>query len=405
MGHRNGKVKVCMLVIQHPFVDARIFKREAKSLVKAGYDVTLVVPRNKNGFLYDIDGTPYTDKFLEPKFMHEGITFVTYHPVVPSQDYMKNAINSKEYDLFKDPLFQTGLAQKADIYHVHEVLSLYSGIGIKRAMKNMYGKNVTLIYDSHEITEGSAEYVALFKQMVKEADCVIAVSDSMWKWYAKSFPSLTLETLYNSPPLDPAYKPRTFSSSSLVAGYIGYMSKDRGNQEKMYGIIEHSKGQMDLKFKVLGGVGGRGLDIPDSLKDNVIPSGWIHYEQIPRYIEDVDIGWIDYNLDSAASPFNFKIALPNKFFSYLNSGIPVVVNNCPEMASFISANECGLIVEGNNPSPQEYAKAFLYLNNHRKLLSEMSKNARKVMEKTYSWDKMEKRLHELYEDLLKAKRR
>lgn len=50
--------KVCMVVAYHPFLDARIFKKEAKSLQKMGYDVSMIVPR-KNGNLFDIDGTPF----------------------------------------------------------------------------------------------------------------------------------------------------------------------------------------------------------------------------------------------------------------------------------------------------------------------------------------------------------
>src|SRR5690625_241095 len=70
--------KVCMVVAYHPFLDARIFKKEAKSLQKKGYQVSMIVPR-RNGNLFDIDGSPLKKSFRNKVFTHQGIKIVTYH--------------------------------------------------------------------------------------------------------------------------------------------------------------------------------------------------------------------------------------------------------------------------------------------------------------------------------------
>lgn len=40
--------KVCILITVHPPFETRIFHKEAKTLVRAGYDVTLIAQHDKN---------------------------------------------------------------------------------------------------------------------------------------------------------------------------------------------------------------------------------------------------------------------------------------------------------------------------------------------------------------------
>lgn len=392
----RSPLKVCMLVLQHPFLDARIFKREAISLVKLGYDVTLVVPRNRAGYMYDIDGTPFTDRFLKPVFMHEGVKVVTYTPRMPQRQHMEKAIKSGNDTLFNDPLFKVGLAQNADIYHAHEYHSMYSGIGIKRALKRLRGKSVRLIYDSHEITEG--DKVPLMLRMLQEVDSVITVSDAMSGWYTTNVPELPVEVLYNSPPLSkPVLRPP--SKSTLVACYEGYMHNDKGSSAKLFGITETCNQTFDFTFKILGGVAGRTLDVPPSIQNNIQLCGWVPYNQIPEFMADVDVGWIDYDIQASTTPLNYSIALPNKFFSYLNNGVPVVVNQCPEMARIIREHNCGVVIDHPNPTAEQYANCFRYLRDNPLILQKLSHNARKMMEQHYSWEHMESRLSRLYAGL------
>ncbi|MEK3883315.1 glycosyltransferase [Paenibacillus sp. PL2-23] len=394
---RSKPIHVCMLALQHPFTDARIFKREAISLVKLGYKVTLVVPRNRQGYMYDIDGTPFTDRFLEPEFVHESVHVVSYSPRMPFQAHMELAIRDGRSLYFEDPLFKAGLAQEADIYHAHEYHSLYSGIGIKRALKEK-GKSVKLIYDSHEITEG--DKVPLMIDMLREADRVITVSDAMSSWYSNTVPSMPLEVIYNSPPLAAAYTPPPKKKDTFIACYEGYMHKDKGSSAKLFGITENCASTFDFRFKILGGTAGKTLELPPSVQNRIELCGWIDYRQIPEYMADVDIGWIDYDIQASDTPLNYSIALPNKFFSYLNNGVPVVVNNCPEMARIIREYKCGIVIEHASPTAEQYAECFRKLQDDRKKLRKLSKNARAMMEELFSWEHMEKRLSRLYAELV-----
>ncbi|GAB3064476.1 glycosyltransferase [Virgibacillus ainsalahensis] len=406
------KKKVCMLVHTHSFLDSRIFKKEAKALQKNDYDVTMIVPRIK-GKLFDIDKKPFADRFLKQTFFHEGIKIITYNleEFKPSPFEMQSHMNSGSHYTFRNPLTQLGLKENADIYHAHELASLYAGIGIKRMMKQRQNKEVKLIYDSHDLIPDPLDNSSISKSyksamlnlsdvMIKEIDQLITVSHSIKSWYLSKNPLLPVEIIYNSPPLDKNFKPKSYEDTTLTVCYEGHVADNKkGSRDKIFKITESCSKQTGFNFKIIGGVlHGHSLSLPNTIKNNVTLTGWVDYHSISKHMKDVDIGWIDF--DDLNHSLNRSYALPNKFFSYLNSGVPVVVNKCHEMEEFIRTHHCGLVINKMKATAGDYASAFLYLNNNKEKLKQMSKNARSVMEKLYNWEKMEERLLMIYESLL-----
>lgn len=400
-----------MVVAYHPFMDARIFKKEAKSLQKKGYKVTMVVPR-RNGNLFDIDGTPFRNSFRSKVFTHEGIKIVTYDWESCKNHLNKVLGNEKSWESqgFNNPLTQLAIQQDADIYHTHEYLSLFAGIGIKRLMKKQKGKDVKLIYDSHELTPDpldtkySEETRENLKQkllyMLEEVDYIITVSDSIKSWYIENKPDLPVEVIYNSPPLTKNYLPKEYHSNNLTVGYEGNLDDKKGMKEKIIGLTEICSKSVSFQFKIIGGSRfGNSFLIPEHLQRHIQLTGWVDYQAIPNHLKDVDIGWID--LEDVENSLNKRYALPNKFFSYLNNGVPILVNKCPDMESFIHKHQCGFVIDKTNATSQDYAEALLHLLEDKSKLKQMSQNARSVMERWYSWENMENRLFRVYELLTK----
>ncbi|UOR11539.1 glycosyltransferase family 4 protein [Halobacillus amylolyticus] len=402
---------VCFLVTEHPFLDARIFKKEAKSLVKQGYKVTMIVPR-RDGNLFDVDGSTFSKSFQSKAFTYEGIKVVTYEQMYPEKN-IKNLhynLRSGSYTRFTDSLTQLGIAQKADFYHAHEFFSLYSGVGIKRALTSM-GKRCKLIYDSHELEPDplinqpqNTKKIKrqMLEHMLKELDYVITVSESIKSYYLSIEPQLPIEVIYNSPPLAVGYEPRQGTKSEFVIGYEGVMNKKRGNFNKLMDVLEMCNKQFDLKAKIIGGWKDSKEDlnfcIPSHLKEKVQFTGWVSYDSIPEAMNDVDLGWIDLD---AANSLNNRFAMPNKFFSYLNNGLPILVNQCTDMERFIQTYKCGHVVKKLQATARDYLQALLLLHSNRVKTREMGINSRKVMESDFSWEHMEKRLFKVYDQLAK----
>lgn len=399
--------KVCILVHTHSFLDTRIFQKEAKSLKKNGYDVVMIVPRIK-GKLFKVNKEPFDSELLEKRFTHEGIEIVTYdfETFKPTVEHMHEQIKDPVM-LFTNPLVELGLKEKADVYHAHEVGSLFAGVGIKRKLAHA-GVSVPLIFDSHDLIpdpfDMNPRLVAMGKlldDLLKEIDHLITVSPSIKAYYITKQPLLPIDILYNSPPLHAAYKPKITHDKKLTVGYEGHIAdKKKGSSDKIFEMTEHAAKEIDeFTFKIIGGVlHHQTLDIPENVKDHIHLTGWVPFEQIASEMTDIDIGWIDF--EDLNHSLNRSYALPNKFFSYLNNGIPVIVNKLHDMEQFIHTHQCGIVLNKQHATGADYAEAVLYLHSNRKVLEQMSANARAVMEKLYSWEQMEKRMLQIYQTLL-----
>ena len=108
-------VKVCILTTVHQPFDTRIFYKEAKTLVQAGYDVTLIAQYNKNEI---VDGVKII-ALPKPKNRFVRIFGLTWRT------------------------FYLAFCQCANIYHFHDPELILICILLKL-------KGAKIIYDVHE---------------------------------------------------------------------------------------------------------------------------------------------------------------------------------------------------------------------------------------------------------------
>ncbi|WP_019152589.1 glycosyltransferase family 4 protein [Robertmurraya massiliosenegalensis] len=401
------KLKVCFLVTEHSFLDVRIFEKEAKSLQKKGYEVTLIVPK-VNGYLFDINGKKVKDLPSSKSFYHDGIKIIPYserlaYPLIYSY---YDQITSRHHNGFQDELTRLGVEENADIYHAHEFLSFYAGVGIKRTLQEN-GRKVKLIYDSHELFPDPLESMNqrmrmvmedMLKKMLKEVDGIITVSESIKSWYLRKKPDLFIEIIYNSPPLAREYREKELTSPFTII-HEGFISETRGNWRKMIGMVEALQKEMDIRFKIIGGkrANEKKLVVPPHLKNHFEIKEWMNFSEIPQEMKSAHLGWIDLKLTHS---LNNQYAMPNKFFSYLNNGVPVLVNNALEMKTFIEKHQCGIVVPKDQATPEDYVHAIRNLTQNKELVKKMSANARRVMEESYCWEKMEQKLIDFYNRIM-----
>lgn len=72
---------------------------------------------------------------------------------------------------------------------------------------------------------------------------------------------------------------------------------------------------------------------------------------------------------------------PNKFFDFISAGLPIVNNYPGWLADLISENDCGVVVEPDNP--EAFADAIQDMAEDRKRRELMGKNSRKLAEEKF----------------------
>lgn len=77
---------------------------------------------------------------------------------------------------------------------------------------------------------------------------------------------------------------------------------------------------------------------------------------------------------------------PNKFFDYITAGRPVLNNYPGWLADIIKENNCGVVVEPNNP--EAFADGIIHLADNPKLREELGCNARRLAEKEFDRNKL-----------------
>ena len=418
------KAKVCMVTTDHPAVSSRIFYKEARSLQQAGYDVTLLAPLNDEGFLFDMGG----NKIASAETTLYDVRIIGFSK--EKRGILKIGIISKlmrlavltglriEAKLFTE-LIDKGASLNADVYHCHEIFSLYAGIQIKRRLEKE-GRKPKLIYDVHEYTPAvsprysgikrlydrlSKKVIVHFeKEALKYVDYAITVSEAIRNYILTQNRFIPTEVIYNCsvfPILQEPERAREHRDKVIIC-HEGSLSFSRG-LKRMIEVVKILKERYGNRVELL--IVGIIYDeerkylnqkIEEySLRDTIRCTEWLPYEKVGETISQADIGIIFFELTD-----NIRLGggLSNKVFNYMRYGLPIVSVDVSENSRIISETQCGLVVK--EPSIENLAGAVSALIEDEAKRHQLGENAKKAAHTRYGWEQMEKRLLRVYEELL-----
>jgi len=373
MGSHVGQI--VHLTTVHPSYDIRIFHKEAKTLARAGYEVTLIAQH---------DG----DRVVE------GVRVIG----LPKPRNRLARIFGLAWRAFR-----SALRERADVYHFHDPELLPVGVLLKLWTR------AKVIYDVHEdvpqqiltkhwipapLRRPLAVLFNAFEKLLAQAlDAVVVATEGI----AEKFAQLNPIVVHNYPDLKmlPNLSSPIREMNEKVLVYIGGISELRGARE-MVRALEHLSPVWDIRLDLIGKFEPPELEqelrgLPGYQRVRFL--GWLPWGEAWQHAQSAAAGLLLFH----PAP-NHERSLPNKLFEYMAAGLPVVASNFPLWKEIIEGNNCGLCVDPLDP--REIAQAIEYLLAHPDEARRMGKNGQQVVLEKYNWGKEARTLLNLYVRIL-----
>ncbi len=359
--------KVCILTSVHTPFDVRIFHKEARSLVKAGYDVTLIAQHDRNEVI-------------------DGIRIVA----LPNPSNRIQRMTRTAWQTYR-------VARKieADIYHFHDPELILIGLLLKLHRK-------VVIYDVHEDVPQqnlTKPYIPLIFR--KSISAMIAFLEA---FSARHFDAVvTVTPFINERFLKLSAQAVNVNNYPLMSELHPWGNLWEGKEKAVLyvGDITRLRGA----FAMVEAIGRTGYKL--LLAGNFEPGIENELKQMPGWRSIEVLGFVNRNVVRAVAARsmaglvlflpapNHINAQPNKMFEYMSAGLPVIASNFPLWREIIEGNNCGFCVDPLNP--KEIASAIKRIIEYPTESEQMGRNGRRVVEEKYNWGIEEKKLLSIYQ--------
>lgn len=217
-------------------------------------------------------------------------------------------------------------------------------------------KKKEIIFDSHEYFTEVPELVsrpkvkAIWKRLERwilpQLKYVFTVSQSIADLYQNEY-AIKVKLLRNVPVLNKEIVEveNIKKAGKKIIIYQGAINVNRGIEQMIEAMqfVENAQlfifGEGDI-FKRI-----EVLINQLNLKQKVQLMGEIPLEKLAGYTQQADLG---LSLEEDMG-LNYRFALPNKLFNYIQAGVPVLVSDLPEMKNLVEQYQVGDVIENHQP--------------------------------------------------------
>jgi glycosyltransferase involved in cell wall biosynthesis len=369
-----SKIKVVHLTSVHPPFDIRIFHKECKTLVSAGYEVVIVVPHDRDEL---VDGVQIR--------------------AVPKPEGRLERMRRTVWQIYR-----TALQEDAQVYHFHDPELIPVGLLLK-----LRGKQV--VYDVHENVPHdilSKEYLPVYLRAFISilAGLIEILCATFFNKIIAATPAIACRfspgrtIIVQNFPVPGELVPSLSSPYAARPPFICYV----GVIEVMRGIYEMVKAMALLPAALGAKLVLAGYFSPPGLEDELRQGaawelvefrGWLSREEIIVLFEQSRIGIVTLHPTPA-----YLESWPIKLSEYMSAGIPVIASDFPLWRQIIEGSGCGVLTDPLEPKAVGEAIAYLLLNPDE--AEEMGRRGREAVVSHYNWNIEAKKLLDLYKNYL-----
>ena len=264
-------------------------------------------------------------------------------------------------------------------------------------------KNKPLVYDSHEYFTEVPELIGrpgvkkvwewIEKKMVPKIKYAFTVCNSIAGLYEEKY-GTPFKVVRNIPvSANMISSAEKTEKAEKIILYQGAVNISRGLEQAILAMhfIDNAKliiaGDGDIKADL------ENLTIKENLQNKVEFTGRLPLEELIKLTLQADLGLsIEEDLG-----LNYRFALPNKLFDYIQAQVPVLITNLPEMAAIVNQYQIGEITDSLEPRhlAEKITDALNNLEKRKAWKSNLPLAAKEL-----TWENEEKVIWEIFSGFL-----
>lgn len=380
------KPRICVFT-SHPLFDRRVFHREGKSLVKFGYDVTVI--GDGDGLPREVDGIRAVPVRRQPGLRNRWRYLRQVRDAALAEPDV-DLFHTDDYDQMPNAMHILRATGKPMVLDIHEMYADFYGRRFGRGGVGAWAVRALFVGFENFVASRVKNVILVYNQQRERFErlgCRVIHVDN----YATTRD-------YTAEPVSDAL----WDARRNVVVHVGAMAMIRGVDEMlgMAHLFKKAGRPVRMIFTELF-YSPRDREDFERVRARYDTDGVVELtpvlpaNRLPELINRGSVGLALLYPDG-----DLQYSMPTKFFEYMACSVPVVASRWPTSERLVEQSGCGLVVR-DNKSAEQYAEAVARILDDPALARRMGEAGRQAFLKTFNWEAQEPAMRDFYAAILR----